>query len=70
MADFTITVPDAVVPRIRDAFGTKEANGTITPATLDQVRAAVKEFMRRRVLEFEASEAALAKRAEVEDEQW
>ena len=48
MATLTITVPDAVVPRIRTAFGHSVA-GVWTDATVVEVQDATKVWINRRL---------------------
>jgi hypothetical protein len=65
MANFTITLPDAVVPRIRAAFGDGKQ-----PASVADVQAAIKTFIQRRVVDFEAQQAEDSARRTVGAEQW
>lgn len=69
MADLTVSVPDAMVTRIREAFG-NDARGSWQLASLVEVRAAIKTFIRMRVKDYEARQASEIKQQEVEDEDW
>lgn len=73
MASFTVTVPDAVVPRIQQAFG--HFDNTQSPpvwilGTLADVQAFVKNDIKSRVLEYETSQTAQTKRDAVNGEVW
>ena len=71
MASLTITVPDAVVSRIRTAFGRTDPNtGIRVPATTQEIEAALKSSVKGTVLEYEASIAANLKRDAVGGETW
>jgi len=60
MAQLTITVPDAVVPRIRAAFGRRDINNPAVwvPATVVELQDAIKDFVRERVVNYETTLAA------------
>ena len=71
MANLTVTIPDAVVPRIRKAFGSRD------PTTLQRIDAdmpavleRVKSFIKSQVIEYEISEGAKTKRDEISKEVW
>ena len=61
MAQLTITVPDATVPRIKAAFG---KNGI--PATNQEVLDGIQLMVKRRVLDFEAY--AIKRKADIDGE--
>ena len=65
MATLSIVVPDTVVPRIRDAFGSEG-----TPATAAQILAELKAFLRARVTAFESTAAYQTKQSAVNAETW
>lgn len=65
MASMTITVPDAYVPRIREAFG---KNGQL--ATVPEIQTEIKEYIRARVINYESRRALDAKRIIIEKEVW
>lgn len=72
MASFIVTVPDAVVPRIQQAFG--HFDGSLPPTwilgTVADVQAFVKNDIKSRVLEYETSQTAQTKRDAVNGEVW
>ena len=69
--DITVTVPDAVGQRIRNAFGTRDPQTrVVTPANNADVQAQIKNFLKSRVLEFETTEAAYQQRQGVNNEVW
>ena len=74
MATISITIPDATVPRIRAAFGKwgtdPETLGTWVPATAAEVVAAIKEYAKNRVRDYEAQQAALTVHQSVTNENW
>ena len=71
MASMTITVPDAVVPRLRQAFGRNDpSTGNRIPATVAEIEAAIKSWTKGIVLEYETSVAANIKRDAVGGEIW
>lgn len=71
MADFVITIPDAVVTRIRLAFGSNDPeSGVRVPATTIEVRAVLKNYLKSHVIEYETGEAAKVKRESVGGETW
>lgn len=55
MANLSITVPDATVPRIREAFGRRNAQGVLVPATALELTDAIKAFIRSRVVDHETT---------------
>ena len=58
MATLTITVPDAVVTRIRDAFGHHELpvrTSPWIPATLAEIQTAIKSFIKEKVVAYEGA---------------
>lgn len=65
MASITITVPDAVVPRIRAAFG---APGPA--ATVAQVEVRIKDFVKNIVKQYEAQQEADSVKVTVDAEVW
>lgn len=65
MAQITITVPDATVPRIRAAFGTGG-----NPATIAELQDAIKALIRDKVIAVEASAAAATDLASRQAESW
>lgn len=73
MATLSITVPDAVVPRIKTAMG--HWDNTVIPAvwidaTLTDVQVAIKAFIKSQVINYETTQAAIAKNAAVSGESW
>lgn len=67
----TITIKDSVIPRLCRAFGHWDQElGQWVDATPQEVLKKVKEYIRSAVEDFEAEEAALAKRSEVQNESW
>jgi len=70
MAQLTITVPDAVIPRIRTAMGHKDSNGQWVDATLGEVQTAIKGYIKSQVINYETTQAATVKSTEVSQEIW
>lgn len=72
MATITITVPDAVVPRILTAFGHWDPVniGTWIPADQVAMKAALKDFAKQQVLSYESGQARIAAAASVSAEVW
>jgi hypothetical protein len=71
MATLTITVPDAVVPRIRTAMGHFDVpTNTWIDATVVEVQAAIKVFIKSKVIEYESTQQAMATRGQVSGEIW
>lgn len=77
MANITITVPDAAVPRILNAMGSwvyDPANPSTppvwTPATNAQAVAQVKAYVKQKVRDYEAQQAQITKAATVDAEVW
>ena len=66
MAQLTITVPDEVVPRIRQAL----AGVGNPPVTAVQITAQIKAYIKQRVVDYEAVVEAKAKSAAVNGETW
>ena len=62
MAQITIIIPDAIIPRIRAAFG---LNGEV--ATADEVMTAIKTFVKGRVISFERDQVRKSIEKLVED---
>jgi len=69
MATFTITVPDAVVPRVLNAYGTKvmQPDGTLvwTPATAAQMPAIMRKVIQAQVALIQSQQSAEAVNNEV-----
>lgn len=65
MANITFTVPDAVVPRIRAAFG---RNGT--SATVAEVQAVLKSYIQGTVAQYEAGLLSASTVSNVSQESW
>lgn len=71
MATLNITVPDAVVPRIRDAFGHNDlVTGVRIPATVSEVTDALKAYVKGVVLEYETAKQANTTRNNISQEDW
>lgn len=70
MANITLTVPDAAVPRIRDAFGHPNLDGTRTPATVAEVQATLQNYIKGCVVEYETAKQAMATRNAIGQENW
>lgn len=71
MANLTITVPDAVVPRIRTAMGhTDPITQVRIDATLQEVQDAIKNFIKAQVINYESGVEAILKRDQVSGEVW
>jgi len=71
MAQLSITVPDAVIPRIRTAMGHRDSlNGPWIDATVVEVQAAIKQFIKAQVINYETTQAAQVKNTEVSQENW
>ena len=71
MATLSITVPDAVVPRIRTAMGhTDPITQVRTDATLQEVQDAIKNFIKAQVINYESGVEAILKRDQVSGEIW
>jgi hypothetical protein len=72
MAVLSVTIPDAVVPRIREAFGHQDPNNPTVriPATVADVQAAVKGYLKSRVIDFEIGEQADVTRLTKSGENW
>ena len=71
MASLTITIPDAVVPRIRTAFGHFEASPPVwVDATVTEVQDAIKNFVHSKVIDYETTQNAIADRAAKSGEVW
>jgi len=66
LATLSITVPDDKVSRIQAAFGSMIGQ----PATNAEIRAALLDFVRRRVREYEAELAANTTRNTNDAEAW
>jgi len=69
MAQLSITVPDAVVSRIRTAMG-RSVNNVWIDATLAEVQAAIKQYIKAQVINYETTQAATVKNTEVSQENW
>lgn len=71
MATLTITVPDAAVPRIKTAMGHRDPNTQLwVDATVSDVQTAIKTFIKSQVINYETTQAAMAKNASVSSETW
>jgi len=71
MASLTITVPDAVVTRIQAAFGHIDPITLLfVPATVTEIQAAIKNFVKARVIDAEVATTATTKRTDVSSEGW
>lgn len=71
MAQLTITVPDGVVSRIRDAFGMVDVlTLQRTPATIAELQAAIKGFIKQTVINYEAEQALRLKAEQGSKEEW
>lgn len=71
MAQLTITIPDAVVPRIRTAMGhTDPTTQQRVDATVQEVQDAIKNFIKAQVINYETTQAAMATNSQVSSEQW
>ena len=78
MAQITIIIPDEAVGRIKAAFGKLARIGpefpdavlTNIPATILEIEADVKRYLRSKVIEHEVTETATLKRAELSKEVW
>ena len=71
MAQLTITVPDTAVPRIRTALGHIDPQTQQwVDATQAEVLAAVKAFLKERVIAHETTQTAIADRNARSAEQW
>lgn len=72
MATLTLTIPDAVVPRIRAAYGRRDINNPAIwiNATVAEVEAAVKAQIKERVINHETTLAAETERATRSAEAW
>lgn len=69
--EFTITIPDQHINRIRNAFRQfNSETGTVGPATLAQMEAIIKAFLRSKVRETESLEAAREKGETIDAETW
>lgn len=72
MATFTVTIPDATVPRIRASFPKIDPQnvGKTIPATPAQVIDEIKIWLKAHVEDYEADQAAVTKRDTVRNETW
>ncbi len=71
MATLTITVADALVPRIRTAFGHNDpVTGVRILATVAEIQDELKALIKGRVLEYETLLVANQKRSDVGSETW
>ena len=62
MANFSLTVPDVAVSRIRKAFGRPDVNGVWQDASLADVQAVIKSFVIQRLVDYETTQSNTAKR--------
>lgn len=64
MANLTITVPNAIVPRIQAAYGHRDVNNPTVwvPATVAEIQEAIKAVIREKVINYETTAAAEADR--------
>ena len=71
MANFTITIPDAAVPRLKTAMGHYEGTPKVwVDATLADIQAELKRYLKSQVINHETTQAGVAKNAEVSAESW
>ena len=71
MAQLTITVPDAVVARIRTALGRRDPLTSVwVDATQQEVLDRIKGFLKSQVIEHEVALDALQSRATKSQEGW
>jgi hypothetical protein len=71
MAQFTLTIPDAVVPRIRAAFGHFDIEtATWINATLGEVQTRLLAFLKENVIAYETTEQAKIHRQTLTEETW
>ncbi len=72
MASLTITVSDVVVPRIQAAFGhwSTDTTPVWVSATVADLQAAIKTWIKGAVINYETTLAAQAKNASVSGEIW
>lgn len=71
MAQFSITIPDALVPRIRKAFGHWDsAQGAWVDATAQEVLVNIKAFIKGQVSSYEATVASKNAADSVTNENW
>ena len=71
MATLSITVPDAVVPRIRTAMGhTDPITLQRIDATVQEVQDAIKTFIKAQVINYESGVEAATVRNAVSGEVW
>ena len=71
MAQLTITIPDAAVPRIRRAFGRlNPLTNEWADATAAEVLEVIKTTIKSRVLEYELGLDAMQNRETKSKEQW
>lgn len=69
--DITIKIPDTAIQRIQNAFGHWDAlKNKYIPATAAEVKAAMKDWLKTKVIEIESNQVATAKRKEITDEDW
>lgn len=78
MANLTITIPDAVIPRVQTAFGRTVSSGPLgaqptrvhVDATLTEVQAQVKAWVKQKVQAYEGDLANQVKSDSVSAEVW
>jgi hypothetical protein len=70
MATLSITVPDAVVSRIKAAFGSTDPLTGVRSASSAQVVDAIKSYVKTTVQSYEAREAAKTTDAAIGQEAW
>lgn len=71
MANITIIVPDTAVPRIRAAFPKFDATtNSVRPATVEEVRTAIKDFIMTQVFIYESELAKVEKLNDLQKESW
>ena len=71
MAVLSVTIPDSAVPRIRVAFGhTDPVTLLWVNATVAEVEAAVKGFLKSHVIDYETGQQAIATRETLSQEDW
>ena len=70
MANLTITIPDAIVPRIQAAFGHSDDLGGWVPASLQEVKDAIRGHVKGKVVSYEGNLAAAQSTSATNAEAW
>lgn len=70
MAQFTITIPDAIVPRIQAAFRHVDGFGRTVPASLNMIEGIIRQYIKKRVRDYEANIFSDQKAQEIDKESW